>query len=172
MVLSFDLLRISLTSYVVARIIYQSADHLQKPYCFSLENFNFAFLPQWSRTAGTFPPDFTTHLARTSAISDLRVTTSARRSLWLRQERSQRRYVTTGISANHQACGCRGIEDAAIHGVPEERVVVLLVVVNSCRASHRFDHASMLIAARRPLVARRGERKKEKSREVEKKRKW
>jgi len=46
------------------------------------------------------------------------------------------------------------------------------VVVNSCRASHRFDHASMLIAARRPLVARRGERKKEKPREIEKKRKW
>lgn len=41
----------------------------------------------------------------------------------------------------------------------EERVVVLLVVVNSCRASYRFDHASMLIVARRPLSVREDEKR-------------
>lgn len=61
-----------------------------------------------------------------------------------------------------------GIEDAAIHRVREERVVVLLVVVNSCRASYRFDHASMLIVARRPLAARQTENEEQESRREEK----
>lgn len=65
--------------------------------------------------------------------------------------------ITTGIRAStRESSGVwvpRGIESAAIHRVREKRVVVLLVVVNSCRTSSRFDHTSMLIVARRPLAA-------------------
>ena len=64
-----------------------------------------------------------------------------------------------------RSCGCQDIEGVAIHRVRDERVVVLLVVVNSCRTSYRFDHASMLIATRRPLAMRQTENARWRERE-------
>lgn len=121
------------------------------------------------RRVGAFSPrayDFTAHLARTSAISDLRATTPARRSPVASEG------VTVAI-CNHRYSRASTRESSSVQvprdrGRARKRVVVLLVAVNSCRASYRFDHASMLIAARRPLAAADEEREMRSERRGEK----
>lgn len=148
------------TSHVFVGSFYWLAEHLWKSY-FSLEDFNFTFFPAMIANSGsisartyTFYHSFRTYVCYFwSTHDDVGTSISPVASEAVTAAICNHRYshVHTRII---RPCGCQGIEGAAIHRMREERVVVLLVVVNSCRTSYRFDHASMLIATRRPLATR------------------